>query len=280
MKNQVKKAFKIILTIALTLSLSACTADVFGGGKDNGGLTYEKLAGVWVQKDREKLENGGKDAFSITFTDDGVLRFTQHYGFKTELMDSNASSYSMEGRYRIENNSLKWEYTGGHSYLNNSGNKSIQINSDYSLLTVKGVWEKTVKLIKTSDSVPYGVSQADKDEMGAAGQAMREKIIAFAAELSDQTGLPIELDDEAKGSSFLAGGVYFSSGDINLCIISVEKVEDDRGTNVIPSNPDGGAGFNVRAYVVGDYAIVFLAIFRYDDIPQEWQEALKQLNAE
>ncbi|MDL2238540.1 hypothetical protein LJC56_12075, partial [Christensenellaceae bacterium OttesenSCG-928-K19] len=225
-----------------------------------------------------KALNEGETVYEIFFTDDD-----QMYIIASSLgTDFAPPAYTLECGYSIENGSMHWAETGGNASVSD-GIAEIQARPDRIILSVKGgSGNRKLTLTKISDTVPLEYTLEGKeqivDEAAASEQETREGIISFAAELSDKTGLPIELNEDEQFQLTVYPGVQFASDGANFYISPAENTYMLGDNDYYIDVPDGAMYTSVPCFVIGEYAIIFDSYS--GEAPLAWQSALEQLQAE
>lgn len=272
-----------MIVIFLLFPLAGCD----GMGQD---LTYKKLVGVWQEKNFKELQEDRQIAYELYFTDDGVLVVN----VAQDVMDDSYRTVSTEYGYAIKDNSLCWGEPAWHGGFDPVDGMEILVGKREITLVFSGRYEREDRTLKrVSRTVPYGNMQNEKKqiekERKEKRQADRDRILAFAADLGEETGLTISPCGESGSLFTVDQGLQFTSCGARLHITFSENAKPlGTGGYYVSAQmrvmneevhyeaaPTGPAYYHAPCFVYNGFAIVFDTYS--DEIPQEWREALSGL---
>ncbi len=245
----------------------------------SGGLTAEQLIGVWRQENHEELTDNMDLAFELCFTDEGMMYITQY----VLALDAGYIPNTLECDYSVENGVIIINKISEHSWIEEW--ISDVSFADGSIVFTTLVYDENgrerIEVFKTSDEVPDKFTTQGRELIADTKNSMRERaradIIAYSEELSERTGLSLEVIEDTSFNSMIIQSVHFTSGDDNFYIVqrawaNVEYYDPLGYYELIQKE---GAWVQTRpCYIVDKYVIVFEGW--EPEPPEAWREFLDE----
>lgn len=265
--NHLLKLVKVMLII--TVCLSGCDQQTF---------SQEQLVGIWQTSEFKEdltLDITLGSGVEIYFTDD----FNVYVRFLQETT-AGVLADSFQYKYEIADSKLKLEFIENQSYVD-IPHFDITVKDNKIVLNVKGdgkdFTNRTTSYIlnKKSEYVPYGYTDADKQEILDKNKKIKQDIRACVQKYSAALNLDIIECGEYSyysGGHFIGGvehGIIFKIEDIDVCITLSVLAKSPWGDGYY-IEADAGCDAMVHAIpciVSGDFALV------YDEEhkpPEEW----------
>ena len=253
----------MVTALLLFLCLSGCASNT---------ITQDQLIGAWQSENFDESIRNYELAAELYFTDDG-------YQFVRISFDTTAGiiTRTYPFRYEMKNNSVDFTsiYLEPYSLATLPPIKvKMTIRADTIVLKIDN---KSVRLNKISDTVPYGYTDVDRKEIDENKQRIRQEILSFADDLSEIWGVPVvETQDTVfYGADWITHGVQFMAGDIGICITSRDVATEDYRPHVIV--PAGEMSMAIPCVIIGDFAFV---CHPDNPFPEDWLDAVSALYPE
>jgi len=279
--------YPFLLTSFLLLLLTGCAANE---------IVAEDLTGVWRTRGFEENASASfPDTYSaIYITEDGNLyvlttfdttafHVTDIYRFYYEIIDGQLMLTPIEeGGDRFHERLEEVE-------ISMRGNR-IQLDMRVTWPAGRSSFQQSFTYYKFSDEVPYGWSNADRQEIQEVNEMINEKIVSFAEQFGEALGYPISLYDGYAWSLSYAWDRYW-----NVMPFVVEDVLFEiafNGEAPTPTRPQRHTHVPDPAFLImlweevksldGRFVLIYdgfgTTVHDWRDrVPQEWLEIFASL---
>lgn len=255
-------------------------------GCEQKAVSQQQLVGIWQTadfRDDMQLDLVIGQGVEIYFTDDAnmYIRFLQE-------TTAGVLPTSFQYKYDLENGRLILDFVEASSDIKDMPDFNVKMINDGIVLEVKADGENfpnkpaSYTLSKKSEVVPYGYTDAEKQEILNDNEKIKQSIRVCAQKYSEAINMPVlEIGEYSYISRnvFLGGiehGIIFEIQNKTICI-TLSSLAGELWENEFHILADAGndaMSYAIPCVVSGDFA---LAYDEDDKPPKEWLDAFTML---